>query len=154
VAFRQPSIYGRELASSRRYTSELCLKMSSKKGGNRKRRVPTAPIASCAKVEKAHELVTTGTPEHPALPARWFYDFLRALLGDRAFLPPSPAEMVSANLTPASGRQDHMASPSASAPFVRAKYLRCVAVASIASQPYVRDDRETPLCVGPGCEEQ
>jgi hypothetical protein len=38
--------------------------------------------------------------------------FLRALLGDRAFLPPSSAN-TSANLTPASGRQDHTTSPSA-----------------------------------------
>ena len=27
---------------------------------------------------------------NPAFPARWFYGFLRALPGDRAFLPPSP----------------------------------------------------------------
>src|SRR3984957_21138693 len=46
------------------------------------------------------------------------------------------------NLTPASGRQDHTTSPSASAHLVKS------ASASIASQPYVRDDRETPLCVG------
>jgi hypothetical protein len=37
------------------------------------------------------------------------------------------------NLTPASRRQDHTTSPSASAPFVRAKYLRYGASASIAS---------------------
>jgi hypothetical protein len=46
------------------------------------------------------------------------------------------------NLTPASRRQDHTTSPSASAPFVKS------ASASTASLPYVRDDRETPLCVG------
>ena len=42
-----------------------------------------------------------------------FNGFLRALPGDRAFLPPSPAEDSSASLTPASGRQDHTTSPSA-----------------------------------------
>ena len=41
------------------------------------------------------------------------YGLLRALPGDRAFLPPSLAD-VPANLTPASGRQDHTTSPSAS----------------------------------------
>jgi hypothetical protein len=44
-----------------------------------------------------------------------FNGLFRALLGDRAFLPPSPARHVSvvANLAPASGRQDHTALPSA-----------------------------------------
>jgi hypothetical protein len=39
-----------------------------------------------------------------------FSGLLRALPGDRAFLPPSFAE-IPANLTPASGRQDHTTSP-------------------------------------------
>src|SRR3984893_17733519 len=47
------------------------------------------------------------------------------------------------NLTPASGRQDHTTSPSA-----RSALSSAAPPASIASQPYVRDDRETPLCVG------
>src|ERR1700716_1258657 len=64
-----------------------------------------------------------------------------ALPGDRALLPPSPAE-PSASLTPASGCQDHTTSPSALAsPVSRA-------AASTASRPDVRDVRETPLCVG------
>src|SRR3979490_1484325 len=42
--------------------------------------------------------VTTGTPEHPAFPAQWFYGLLRALPGDRAFLSPSSAEMNSRQL--------------------------------------------------------
>src|SRR4051794_41561482 len=46
---------------------------------------------------------------------------------------------ASANLTPASRRQDHTTSPSASARFVKH------ATASIASRAYVRDDRDTPL---------
>ena len=38
--------------------------------------------------------VTTSTPESPGVPARnGFNGFLRALPGDRAFLPPSPADM-------------------------------------------------------------
>jgi hypothetical protein len=48
-------------------------------------------------------------------------------------------EIASANLTPASGCQDHTTSPSALAsPVSRA-------AASIASRPHVRDVRETPL---------
>src|ERR1700686_4916284 len=50
---------------------------------------------------------------NPAFPAQWFYGLFRALPGDRAFLPPSPA-LLSAKFTPASGRQDHTSSPSAS----------------------------------------
>ena len=47
-----------------------------------------------------------------------------------------------AKLTPASGRQDHTTSPSAETPFVKS------AAASTASRHNVRDDRETPLCLG------
>jgi hypothetical protein len=45
---------------------------------------------------------------------------------------------IIANLTPASGRQDHTASPSASAPFV----IGAISVHRIP--PRVRDDREPP----------
>jgi hypothetical protein len=66
----------------------------------------------------------TGPPESPGIPARnGFNGLCRALPGDRALLPPSPADIVlslpgwadktSANLTPASGRQDHTILPSA-----------------------------------------
>src|SRR6202049_3928431 len=75
---------------------------------------------------------------NPAFPAQWFYGLFRALPGDRAFLPPSPA-LLSANLTPASGRQDHTTSPSASHA-VRQERIRVHRI-----PPRVRDDRETPL---------
>src|SRR6202047_5671282 len=68
---------------------------------------------------------------HPR--TQWFYGFLRALPGDRAFLSPSLAN-ESANLTPASRRQDHTTSPSALAPFVKG------AAASTSSRTNVRDD--------------
>jgi hypothetical protein len=42
-----------------------------------------------------------------------FNGLFRALPGDRALLPPSLAAQSSANLTPASGCQDHTTSPSA-----------------------------------------
>src|SRR5438067_5578456 len=53
----------------------------------------------------------------PAFPAQWFYGLLRALPGDQACLTPSSALLI-ADLTPASGRQNHTTSPSASARFV------------------------------------
>jgi hypothetical protein len=39
----------------------------------------------------------------PALPAQWLYGLLRALAGDRAFLPPSPAELLNNRLDPSVG---------------------------------------------------
>ena len=78
---------------------------------------------------------TTSTPESPGIPARnGFNGLLRALPGDRALLPPSPCGLkvlsgpVEPNeppqdLTPASRRQDHTTSPSASCAVVlRAAY--------------------------------
>jgi hypothetical protein len=79
--------------------------------------------------------VTTSTPESPGIPARnGFNGLCRALPGDRALLPPSSADMFlskpgwadlnSANLTPASGRQDHTILPSAATSFVSSPFDR------------------------------
>ena len=59
-------------------------------------------------------------------PCAVVYDLLRALPGDRAFLPPSPARCASiaADLTPASGRQDHTTSPSAMPALVARRHPR------------------------------
>jgi hypothetical protein len=74
-----------------------------------------------------------------------------ALPGEPALLPPSPCgsrarftwiDAQPHNLTPASGRQDHTTSPSASAPFVKG------ASTSTASHRAFRDDREPPLLSG------
>ena len=82
---------------------------------------------------------------NPAFPAQWFYGLFRALPGDRAFLPPSSARsLLLANLTPASGRQDHTTSPSASAPFViraSASTASHRAFVTIASRPSHRVGR-------------
>jgi hypothetical protein len=110
----------------------------SENRGRREGRVPNAPAASRAERKKHTSVVTTGSPEQPAFPAQWFYGLLRALPGDRAFLPPSPA-LPLADLTPASGRQNHTTSPYASG---RARLARC-RVHRIP--PRVRDDREPPL---------
>ncbi len=81
-------------------------------------------------VQDAHEYSQRSHRKSPGIPARnGFNGFLRTLPGDRAFLSPSLANK-SANLTPASRRQDHTTSPSAS------KTLSSLAPpASIASNP-------------------
>jgi hypothetical protein len=73
-------------------------------------------LAWCVKNTRVSHHGHTGFTRHSL--RNGFNGFLRALPGDRACLPPSLAELPSANLTPASGRQDHTTSPSASAPFV------------------------------------
>jgi hypothetical protein len=81
----------------------------------RARGMPGADAPAAARgVVVARALVTaggTGITRHS--PRNGFNGLLRALLGDRACLPPSPAKSLSADLTPASGCQDHTASPSA-----------------------------------------
>jgi hypothetical protein len=85
------------------------------------------PRAHFVVVERTR--VTTSTPESPGIPARnGFNGLCRALPGDRALLPPSSPDIVlslpgwadktSANLTPASGRQDHTILPSAATSLV------------------------------------
>src|SRR5712671_5389542 len=65
----------------------------------------------CKKTTRSHR-------NDPAFPAQWFYGLLRALPGDQACLTPSPALLI-ADLTPASGRQNHTTSPYAAARFVK-----------------------------------
>ena len=134
--------------------------------------MPNAPAASRALLLVERTRVTTSTPKSPGIPARnGFNGFLRALPGDRALLPPSSADMFlskpgwadlnSANLTPASGRQDHTTSPYAATSLVRSLGDRSriqrtrPAIPSRARRcrvhripPRVRDDRDTPLLWG------
>ena len=84
----------------------------------------------------------TGITRHS--PRNGFNGFLRALPGDRACLPPSSTD-CSANLTPASGRQDHTPSPSTAATFVRTHFARLTLPRPSHPAPNVRDDREPPL---------
>jgi hypothetical protein len=79
---------------------------------------PMRPIAARAMVVRKMHTRCQVTPEIARhSPRNGFNGFLRALLGDRACLPPSFADS-SAHLTPASGRQDHTTSPSASGALV------------------------------------
>ena len=98
---------------------------------------------SLVRNEKAHELKSPQVHRHqPALPARWFYGFLRALSGDRAFLSPSPCR--------SSARFN--ASVEASRPHdfaVRAGIARpAIPARPPHFTPNVRDDREAPLLIG------
>src|ERR1700682_310300 len=114
--------------------------LQSEGAGNAGR--PMRPIAACAIIVVERTRVSQVTPEITQYsPRNGFNGFLRALPGDRAFLPPSPPRsLLLKNLTPASGRQDHTPSPSASSTFVRS----AIRVHRILSR--VRDDLEPPLC--------
>src|SRR5450755_4943494 len=92
----------------------------------------TRSFVRAEQFEYAHEYSQRTHRNHPAFPTQWSCGFLRTLPGDRAFLPPSPARRVGAvaNLAPASGRQDHTASPYASRPRSSVALL-----ASTASHP-------------------
>jgi len=83
--------------------------------GRRECRAPDAPDSRVCNGSERRTRVGQVTPEITRhSPRNGFNGFLRALLGDRAFLPPSSLDLSSTNLTPASGRQDHTTSPSAS----------------------------------------
>src|SRR5204862_6511652 len=79
----------------------------------------------------------------PTSPTQWLYGLLRALPGERAFLPPSPLRsLLLKNLAPASRRQDHTTSPYASAPFVKSASASTAshpALVTIAKRPSYRD---------------
>src|SRR6202048_3944924 len=55
---------------------------------------PMRPIAACAMVEVERTRVSQVTPESPGIPRAMVYGLFRALPGDRAFLPPSPAKVA------------------------------------------------------------
>jgi hypothetical protein len=105
--------------------------------------VPAAPAASCAKGSKAHELVTTDPPEHPAFPHAMVLTVSFAL---------SPVTGLSCHRRLADNSAKLDASVGASGPHDFS--VRKLAHSSARRlrpphpAPYVRDDRETPLCVG------
>jgi hypothetical protein len=117
--------------SRRAFSREFCPQICALRfEGSRECRAPDAPAASHAKIKsiRVSHHGHAGFTRHS--PRNGFNRLLRALPGDRAFLPPSsPRSLLPENLTPASGCQDHTASPSASRAFVNAP------LASIASRP-------------------
>jgi hypothetical protein len=87
----------------------------------------------------------------PAFPARVVLRLIRDLPGEPGFLATVVGVMRSiiANLAPASGRQDHTISPSASVPVVSAQ-KRLILPQPSHPASHVRDDRDTPLLVEAG----
>jgi hypothetical protein len=78
---------------------------------------PMRPIAACAMAVVERTRVSRSHRNHPAFPTQWFTDYTVLSPVLRAFWPPSSALLI-ANLTPASGCQDHTSSPSASGALV------------------------------------
>jgi hypothetical protein len=85
--------FKRVFAISRRCAPELCMNLPPPRGRG-ECRVPAAPAASRALgIGRTHTSNNeyTGIARHSR--TQWFYGLCRALLGDRALLPPSFADM-------------------------------------------------------------
>jgi hypothetical protein len=106
-----------------------------------------APEAACAAKKHRRQQPRVHRNSRHSL-HNGFNGFLRALPGDHAWLPPSSAD-CSADLAPASERQDHTTSPSARQPLVAQKDAPGVVRPSHPA-PNVRDDREPPLLMSAG----
>src|SRR5260370_28877180 len=132
-----------ESAISRRVSPEVCIEFPpSPVRGRREHRVHAAPAVSCATVHKKTHTSIQVQRRQSGIPCAMVLTAYIALSPvSRAFLPPSPLRsLLLKNLTPASWRQDHTSSPSAS----HAVRYRRIRVHPIP--PRVRDDREPPLC--------
>jgi hypothetical protein len=133
-------------AISRRNAPELCrVRSTLQTEGVRECRVPSAPAASCAYggVKNAHEYSQRSHRKSPGIPARNGFTAYTYSPRRSGFLASVACGVFSTSLTPASRRQDHTTSPSAS----RAPSSE-TPLASTASRSNVRDDRETPLRSG------
>jgi hypothetical protein len=107
----------RDLAA--RFARGLGLSLALEKRGRRESRVHAAPAVSCANGNKKTHTSIQVQRRHPGFPCAMVFGLWRALPGERAFLPPSPPRsLLLESLTPASRRQDHTISPSASATLV------------------------------------
>src|SRR6202035_3697112 len=103
-----------ESTISRHAMPEFCLNFPpSPNRGRRECRAPDAPRGLVCNVVVRRTRAYRSHRNHPAFPTQWFYGLWRALPGAPAFWPPSPA-LLFADLTPASGCQDHTHFPSAS----------------------------------------
>src|SRR5882724_4261437 len=100
--------------------------------------VQRARSLACRKKTKHTSVVTTVTPERPGIPRAMVLRLTSRSPRRSGLLSPSSARLL-ADLTPASGRQNHTTSPYVA---IRVRLARC-RVHRIP--PHVRDDRETPL---------
>jgi hypothetical protein len=113
--------------------------------GRRECRAPDAPAAACAMVVVERTRVSQVTPESPGIPRAMVLRLTSCSPRGPGFLATVACGLASANLTPASGCQDHTTSPSASASFVRTQFAHMTPQRPSHPAPYVRDDREAPL---------
>jgi len=101
-----------------------------------------APVSlACKEKCTLRTQATTGQPKQPAFPAQWFTAYTRSPRCTGLFSHRRLAHHQERNLTPASGRQDHATSPSASATFVR----RAIRVHRIPAPRFVTIGRNVPL---------
>ena len=93
--------------------------------GRRESRVRAAPAVSCAMENRKRTRAYRFSGGNPAFPARWVtvYSALSPVTGLSCHRRPRKVLLL-ANLTPASGRQDHTASPSAPPALVVRKAAR------------------------------
>src|SRR6267378_3014448 len=82
----------RTFATSRRDAPELCMNLSPLKGRG-ERRMPVAPAASCALGSGRTHTSIRVHRNHPTFPHAMVLTVSFVLPGDRACLPPSPADM-------------------------------------------------------------
>jgi hypothetical protein len=143
---------GHGTAMSRRKAPESCIKIrairtegaalpqegsgATLKKGRRECRALDAPAALRAKMESTQASHTGLTRHSP----RNGFTVSFVLSPATGFLATVASGVVSANLTPASGRHDHTTSPSASRAVRRRHHRRPPHPAA-----HIRDDRETPL---------
>ena len=88
------------------------LPSSSEGAGNAGR--PMRPIAACATIVVERTRVSQVTPESPGIPRAMVLRLIRALPGDLCLVATVVRGTCPATLAPASERQDHTTSPSAS----------------------------------------
>jgi len=133
-------------------------------------RAPTVHCAKGGNEEFAQR--HTGEAKHPAFPAQWLYGLCRALPGERCTIAPVALRMADAwarlgrshhrkTWRTDPGRQDHTILPYANRTrrwrevFAHG-YPPCEAFRTDVARVHrplarVRDDRDTPLFLGPGC---
>jgi hypothetical protein len=115
-------------------------------GGRRECRALDAPASAYAMVVVERTRVRQVTPESPGIPHAMVYSLYRALPGVPGFLATVAGGVASADLTPASGCQDHTILPSASGALVRS------ATRVHRIPPRVDDDGQRPSVGRDGLE--
>ena len=154
------------------FARALLRRLTLMKEGAGKTGCRLAPAVHCARVqsEDLHSGIQV-KPKHPAFPAQWFDGLCRALPGERCTIAPVALRMADARARlgrthhhktwrTGSGRQDHTILPYADHTgrardgFAHGrppcKTLRADATSVHRRPARVRDDRDTPLFLGPG----